>query len=1158
MLDIGNQPVNENNIDNAATCIYSKLVVVLGMHRSGTSVITKALECVGVELGNNLMEAAIGDNDLGFFEDLEIVDFNDQLLAECNKNWYSSEIIQNYDVENLIRRGYLIRAVEMMRRKLNNKKCFGYKDPRTAKLLPFWSKVYEAANFDTYFILALRNPLNVIRSLQQRDGIECEHAYYLWADYITSSLAFLKNKKFIAIDYDNLLNDPRKVISQISEFLDMQLNLSALNIYEQQIIKKSLRHWSFTDSDLALDHCAPQIVNNIYSITKTLASHVHSADLIDLKVLEGFRLELEKDNQFLKLADAQYTKLLEKELELSLLRGITKAHEEAIKWAQDLDLELKNTKENFEGITKAHEEAIKWAQDLDLELKNTKENNARHGLRILSLEASLISYENRIQALVSSNSWKLSLPWRELARWLSTPQIQQKKYVDFLFKEFKLVYLGLIKSETLRLSHKSILNKILPTFIPKSNIFAEPVKTEESKNIGLDQASDSLLITDTEDFEDIDFTHIVCLDQPKISIIIPIFGNIKFTMECLKSIQVNSAECPEFEIIVVDDCSLDLSAEILNKFVKGIKLVKNKVNQGFISSCNNGAAESLGEYLYFLNNDTKVCPGWLAALLLTFKDFPGTGLVGSMLLYPDGVLQEAGGIVWKDGSAWNYGRYQDASLPKYNYAREVDYCSGASIMIPKFLFEQLLGFDEYYNPAYCEDCDIALKIRNLGYRVIYQPLSKVVHFEGTTSGTDVLSGVKSYQIENTKKLYQRWKHVLDNYQPNGEDLDCATDRRATRRVLVLDHCTPTPDQDAGSVIALNLMLLLREMDFQVTFIPEDNFLYMPDYTVDLQRVGIEVLYAPYITSVEQHLEEVGNRYDLVFFIRPTVVQREIHLVRQYCDRAKLLYETCDMHHLRMLREAELFNDPDKFQLAQDMKELEMLSIQAVDATILRSSAELELLRPQLPDSCLRVFPLIMNSYDSPDNFADRKDIIFVGGYQHTPNIDAVKYFVESIMPIIRTLLPGIAFYAVGSNPPPEILQLNCQDVKIVGYVKDIQTYFNSFRISIVPLRYGAGIKGKIGTAMASGLPVVATNLAIEGMGLNHYQNIVAADSPELFAQEVFNLYTDINLWKKIRINGYEFARHEWGPEASYNTLSSILSDISLNVKGIRYPLSLCK
>ena len=1158
MLIIQDRYEDGHVIEDAMSCTYLKLVVVLGMHRSGTSVITKALECVGVELGNNLMEAAIGDNDLGFFEDLEIVNFNDELLAECNKKWYSTETIQGYDVENLIRRGFLIRAVEMMRRKLMNKKCFGYKDPRSAKLLPFWSKVYEAAKFDTYFILALRNPLNVVRSLQQRDGIECGHAYYLWADYITSSLTFLKNKKFIAIDYDHILDSPREVISQISEFLHMRINLGASDIYEQQIIKKSLRHWSFIDSDLAFDNSVPHIVHDIYSITKNLGSYSHSADLIDLKVLEGLRSKIEQNNQFLKLADAQYTKLTEKEKELSLLRGVTKAHEEAIKWAQDLELELKSTQENFVGVTKAHEEAIKWAQDLELELKSTQENFVQQDLRFFSLESNLSFSEKRIQALLSSNSWKLTYPLREIARWRSTPKKQQKKYLDLLIKELKFVYLGLIKSEDARLAHKRILKKILPSFPQESSKCIHVAHIVESENNESDQRNNHLPIQDTLYFEEIDFTQIICLDHPKISIIIPIFGNIKFTMDCLKSIEVNSAGCPDFEIIVVDDCSPDFSVEILNKFVKGIKLVKNKVNQGFIRSCNNGAGESSGEYLYFLNNDTKVCPGWLEALLRTFNDFPGAGLIGSMLLYPDGVLQEAGGIVWKDGSAWNYGKYQDASLPKYNYAREVDYCSGASIVIPRFLFDQLSGFDQYFNPAYCEDCDIALKIRNLGYRVIYQPLSKVIHFEGITSGTDVLNGVKSYQIQNTKKLYQRWKHILDNYQPNGENLDCATDRRATRRVLVLDHCTPTPDQDAGSVIALNLMLLLREMDFQVTFIPEDNLLYMPDYTVDLQRVGIEALYYPYITSVEQHLQEAGNRYDLVFFIRPTVVQREIHLVRKYCSRAKLLYETCDMHHLRMFREAKLFNDPEKFQLAEDMKKLELLSIQAVDATILRSTVELELLRPELPNSCLRVFPLIMNSYDSPDNFGYRKDIIFVGGYQHTPNIDAVKYFVESIMPIIRSLLPGISFCAVGSNPPPEILGLNCKDVKIVGYVKDIQSYFNSFRVSIVPLRYGAGIKGKIGTAMSAGLPVVATNLAVEGMGLTHYQNIIVADSPEIFAREVFNLYTDIDLWKKIRSNGYEFSRFEWGPEAAYNTLKNILSDIDLNVESYRYPLSLCK
>jgi len=241
--------------------------------------------------------------------------------------------------------------------------------------------------------------------------------------------------------------------------------------------------------------------------------------------------------------------------------------------------------------------------------------------------------------------------------------------------------------------------------------------------------------------------------QPVASIIIPVFNQLHFTLACLRSLS-DCGDRAGFEVIVVDDASTDASPRVLPS-IPGLRYHRNRDNLGFIGACNAGAELATGRFVVFLNNDTTVQPGWLDALLSTFERYPDTGLAGSKLVYPDGRLQEAGGIVFADGSGYNYGRFEDPDHPRYNFVREVDYCSGAAIALHRSRFMELGGFDSHYAPAYYEDTDLAMRIRELGLKVRYQPASVVIHYEGVSSGTDITRGVKSYQVVNHKKFLAR-------------------------------------------------------------------------------------------------------------------------------------------------------------------------------------------------------------------------------------------------------------------------------------------------------------------------------------------------------------------------------------------------------------------
>lgn len=806
----------------------------------------------------------------------------------------------------------------------------------------------------------------------------------------------------------------------------------------------------------------------------------------------------------------------------------------------------------------------KWAQSLDAEVKALRTHGATQNQQIASLntevvqrgqwaqrlEADLSAAQRQISEITQSNSWRLTRPLREARRWVANPKGQAKRYARMALTVAKRVYFALPLSPETQAMHRRFATKHMGWLL-KAIRSAQQAPEIQPLPFPVTEPIDLTFQ------EELDLAKSIKLNTsatPLISVIIPIYGQCNYTLLCLASIAKHAPSIP-YEIIVVDDYSPDHSREVI-KHVANIKLIENAQNLGFIRSCNIGAKAAAGEYVCFLNNDTQVAPHWLEELYRTFIELPGTGLVGSKLVYPNGTLQEAGGIVWQDGSAWNFGRNQDPRLPMYNYAREVDYCSGASIMVPNSLFKELQGFDEHYLPAYYEDTDLAMKIRDHGYRVIYQPLSTVVHFEGITSGTDTTRGTKAYQIENGKKFFQRWHETLHSYQSPGTNIDQAKDRMATRRALVIDACTPTPNQDSGSIDIFNIMTMLREMDFQITFIPQDNFQYIPEYTSNLQRIGIEVLYAPYTTSIEQHLRTFGARYDLAFVARIAVMEHCSSLIQKYCHHAKLLFHTVDLHHLREASEATLLNDAKKLAAANAMKKREFDAIALADITTVVSSVEAEYLQAELPDQNIALLPYSRQVTGTHKKWADRKDIVFVGGYQHLPNIDAVEYFVKEIMPLLRTRLPNVRFYMVGSNPPSAVHTLEAVDVIATGFVKDLLPLLDKMRVSVAPLRFGAGIKGKIGTAMAAGLPTIATPLAAEGMLLTDRSNVLIAQGADAFANAVVELYENESLWDQISQEGIEFANKNWGSEAAWRLLGQTLERIGFHISPPKFPLRL--
>lgn len=624
---------------------------------------------------------------------------------------------------------------------------------------------------------------------------------------------------------------------------------------------------------------------------------------------------------------------------------------------------------------------------------------------------------------------------------------------------------------------------------------------------------------------------------PRVSVVIPVFDQIRHTAQCLKSLAL-APSVASFEIVIGDDGSTDDTATLLPA-LRGIKYVRTDVNRGFVATCNAAAAQAAGDFVVLLNNDTVVLPGWLDALIDTFAEHPRAGLVGSMLLWPHGRLQEAGALVARDGTGWNVGRDGDADDWRYNHLREVDYCSGASIAVPRALWQALGGFDADFAPGYYEDTDLAFRVRAGGRLALYQPASRVVHFEGVSAGRSVESGMKRAMADNRPRFAAKWSAALQGHVA-ADALGTAPIARAAKgRVLWIDTVALTPAADAGSLYSWEFIALLREQGWSVDFLPAEHLAHYGAPTAAMQRAGIGAIYAPEEGTAARYVEARAKDYGLVIVTRLPAAEMLFETARRSAPGTRLLFNTVDLYHVRAARQAAVTGEAAVLAQAAAWRRAEIRIAGLADATIVVSDAEAALLRREGVRAPLHVIPLIQRDCGRSAGFEARADLCFLGSYDHPPNGDAVRHFCAAIWPRVAAALPAARFEIVGAGAQRMMAAVQAERIVPVGFVPDLAAVFDRIRVSVAPLRFGAGMKGKIVTSLAHGVPVVTTSIGAEGIGLRHEHDALIADEPDAFAAAVVRLYTSPDLWEALSRNGMALVRARFSREAAAARIAAV-------------------
>jgi GT2 family glycosyltransferase len=635
--------------------------------------------------------------------------------------------------------------------------------------------------------------------------------------------------------------------------------------------------------------------------------------------------------------------------------------------------------------------------------------------------------------------------------------------------------------------------------------------------------------------------------QPALSIILVLHNRAELTFGCVTSIIDSLSDSKtDTEVLIFDSGSTDRTSDLLDR-LDGAKIIRSSQNLHFIRSVNRTVREAAGKYILLLNNDAQLIPGSVEAVLSTLASDERIGAVGGRLILPDGTLQEAGSIVWNDGTCAGYGRGRDPSDPEFMFRREVDYCSAAFLLTPRSLFERLGGFDERYAPAYYEDVDYCLRLWQAGSSVIFEPNSAVLHYEfGSSSGADE---ALSLQRRNWKLFAERHAQWLaGRLSPSERNALGGRTARRAKRVLMIEDRVPKTVLGSGYPRARDLLETLVNAGAQLTFYP--MFHHVESWPEVRQSIDprVEVFIKGSASQLRAFLQSRAGYYDAFLVCRPHNMRSFLDAVG--CDRdllgdGKIIYDAEAVFARRDLLRYQLGGEVVSLEEARRLIAEEVVLSRMAHSVISVSGAEQRLFRDHGAEA---VYLLGHKLEPKPtrSTFEERSEITFLGAIhdENSPNADGVRWFTTEVLPLLRKELgQNLRLRVVGLNQAASIAALDGISLDLTGPVEDVTPWFEMARVVVVPTRFAAGVPHKVHQAAALGVPVVGTDLIVEQTGWKVDHEILAASSADQFAKACIRLFTDKELWTTVRESALERCRNECSPSAFAETVNRIFGTI---------------